>query len=184
LKYQTTDLEQQFKTSENGIKQTVDNILKSDDKLLLSLQKLASDLEPQYEDDDLITRIRELCARYIITLSLIGRQLLIMFRLIKHTVEGIRTRLDRIYLEALTTSENTNGREESQEVIDLQEELESLYSEILPVAQMSAEQQYLEPALREIAARDGHGHERSVKAFKYVCKNSMLSRSHFLTLHR
>jgi len=32
----------------------------------LSLQKLASDLDPgRPEDDDMITRIRELCARYI-----------------------------------------------------------------------------------------------------------------------
>jgi hypothetical protein len=58
------DLEQQVKTSEAGVKQTIDSILESDDKLLLSLQKLASDLDPgQSEDDDTITRIRELCAR-------------------------------------------------------------------------------------------------------------------------
>lgn len=48
------------------MKQTVDNILKSDDKLLLSLQKLASDLDPgQSGDGDIIARIRELCARYL-----------------------------------------------------------------------------------------------------------------------
>jgi hypothetical protein len=33
---------------------------------------------------------------------------------------------------------------------------------------MSAEQQYLEPALRTIAATNGQGQERSVKAVKYV----------------
>ena len=153
LKYQILDLEQQSKASESGVKQTVDGILKSDDKLLLSLQKLASDLDPGTSgDDDTIARIRELCAR-----------------LIKHTVEGIRTRLDRIYLDALKSSNTSNGhREDSQEVNDLKEELESLYSEILPVAQMSAEQQYLEPALRTIAATSGKGQERSVKAVKYV----------------
>lgn len=64
LKYQILDLEQQSKASEAGVKQTVDNILKSDDKLLLSLQKLASDLNPgQSGDDNTISRIRELCAR-------------------------------------------------------------------------------------------------------------------------
>jgi hypothetical protein len=90
-------------------------------------------------------------------------------RLIKHTVEGIRTRLDRIYLENLNLSTVQNGHDsDDQEVNDLQEELESLYSEILPVAQMSAEQQYLEPALRTIAATNGQGQERSVKAVKYV----------------
>jgi hypothetical protein len=88
-------------------------------------------------------------------------------RLIKHIVEGIRTKLDRIYLDALQNS--SNGEEsDSQETTDLQEELESLYSEILPVAQMSAEQQFLQPALRTIAATDGHGQERAAKAVKYV----------------
>jgi hypothetical protein len=46
----------------------VDNILKSDDKLLLSLQKLASDLDPgQSGDGDTIARIRDLCARYLVS---------------------------------------------------------------------------------------------------------------------
>ena len=90
-------------------------------------------------------------------------------RLIKHTVEGIRTRLDRIYLSNLNSSSAQDGHgSDEQEVNDLQEELESLYSEILPVAQMSAEQQYLEPALRILAATNGQGQERSVKAVKYV----------------
>jgi hypothetical protein len=153
LIYQTSDLAQQLKASEGNAKQTVDSILKSDDKLLLSLQKLASDLDPgQPEDDALVARIRELCARYI-----------------KHTVEGIRTRLDRIYLEALNQSTDTNGQSaDGQEAVDLQEELESLYSEILPVAQMSAEQQYLEPALKAIAATNGKGQQRAVKAVTYV----------------
>jgi hypothetical protein len=38
----------------------------------------------------------------------------------------------------------------------------------LPVAQMCAEQQYLQPALREISAKNGQGQDRSVKAVKYV----------------
>jgi hypothetical protein len=65
LKYQATDLEQQCKTSDSAIKQTIDGTLKSDDKLLSSLQKLAGDLDPGLpEDDGMISRIRELCAKY------------------------------------------------------------------------------------------------------------------------
>ncbi len=152
------------------MKQIVDNVLKSDDKLLLSLQKLASDLEPgESVDDGTMTRIRELCARYFLKLKLRIIQFLMTYRLIKYTVEGIRTRLDRIYLDNLNSSTTSNGHDsDPKEVNDLQEELESLYSEILPVAQMSAEQQYLEPALRTIAATNGQGQERSVKAVKYV----------------
>lgn len=88
--------------------------------------------------------------------------------MIKHTVEGIRTRLDRVYLEGLGGFDPCNGHAEDEEANDLQEELESLYTEILPVAQMSAEQQFLEPALKAIAANDGQGQERTVKAVKYV----------------
>ena len=85
-------------------------------------------------------------------------------------MEGIRTKLDRIYLDALNGStQSTDGHNAtSQDVSELQEELESLYAEILPVAQMSAEQQYLQPALREISAKNGQGQDRSVKAVKYV----------------
>jgi gamma-glutamyl:cysteine ligase YbdK (ATP-grasp superfamily) len=104
-------------------------------------------------------------------------QLLTPSRLIKHTVETIRTRLDRIYLDALKSSSASNGRDSNnQEVNNLQEELESLYSEIFPVAQMSAEQQFLEPALRTIAATNGQGQERSVKAVKYVSLHCLHSR--------
>lgn len=151
LLYQISDLEQQSKTTESDARQTVDSILKSDDKLLLSLQKLASDLDPgRPEDEATITRIRELCAR-----------------LIKHTVEGIRAKLDRVYLEALSNAPDDHGVDE-QEINGLQEEVESLYSEILSVAQMSAEQQYLEPALQTMKAANGQGQERSVKAVQYV----------------
>ncbi|TAQ87728.1 hypothetical protein B7494_g3962 [Chlorociboria aeruginascens] len=162
LKYQISDLEQQAKTSEATIKQTADSILRSDDKLLSSLQKLSSDLDPSNSDgDDTIPKIRELCAR-----------------LIKHTVEGVRTRLDRIYLESLIDSSTANGIAHDQDVTDLQEELESLYSEILPVAQMSAEQQYLEPALREVASKSGQGQDRSIKAVKYIhdCLDYLVSK--------
>ncbi|KAH6668824.1 hypothetical protein B0J14DRAFT_151280 [Halenospora varia] len=153
LAYQTSDLEQSSKASEAAAKQTVDGILRSDDKLLGSLQKLASDLDPiNSGDEELIARIRELCAR-----------------LIKHTVEGIRTKLDRIYLEALGAPGAVNGEDaESQESRELQEELESLYSEILPVAQMSTEQQFLQPALRTLADTTGKGQERATKAVKYI----------------
>ncbi|TVY80700.1 hypothetical protein LSUE1_G001664 [Lachnellula suecica] len=151
LTLQSAELEQQSKALEASIKQTVDGILRSDDKLLASLQKLASDLDPiQSDGDGVISRIRDLCAR-----------------LIKHTVEGIRTKLDRIYLDALQDSPSSN-EPQNQETTDLQEELESLYSEILPVAQMSAEQQFLQPALKAIAATDGQGQERSAKAVEYI----------------
>jgi predicted negative regulator of RcsB-dependent stress response len=82
-------------------------------------------------------------------------------------VEGIRTKLDRIYLEALSNAPKDNEAD-AQEIAELQEELESLYSEILPVAQMSTEQQFLEPALQTLKTTNGQGQERAVKAVQYV----------------
>jgi len=54
-----------------GLRKTASEILRVDDKLLLSLQKLASDLDPGYQEDDgTANRVRDLCARYILFLLL------------------------------------------------------------------------------------------------------------------
>ncbi|EEY16413.1 conserved hypothetical protein [Verticillium alfalfae VaMs.102] len=89
-------------------------------------------------------------------------------RVIKYTVEMTRTKLDRTYLEALESaprSEHTDAP--ASEVKALQEELESLYAEILPVAQMSVEQQYLEPALKSLSEKNGQSVGRSMAAISY-----------------
>ena len=92
-------------------------------------------------------------------------------RLIKYTVEGVRTHLDRVYLEAASNEGDSvdslmNG--DIAEITALQDELESLYTEILPVAQMSAEQQYLKPAIRLTATHKTQDRERSAKAINFV----------------
>lgn len=90
-------------------------------------------------------------------------------RLIKCTVEGVRTRLDRIYLETLEEKNSgSSSRVSPGEVSSLQEEVESLYSEILPVAQMSVEQQFLEPALKKVEAKNGQEQAKSKQATGYV----------------
>lgn len=102
-------------------------------------------------------------------------------RLIKITVETIRTKLDMAYLDSLTTAERS-GRAKpatSDEVEALQEEVESLYSEILPVAQMSVDQQHLEPAIESVTARGGQSLSRTAAALTYVRK-TRLSFSHKL----
>lgn len=86
-------------------------------------------------------------------------------------METLRTKLDRVYLESLTEA-GRGGQPvtaSEDEVNALQEEVESLYSEILPVAQMSVEQQHLEPALKPISSRSGHSLGRSAAATIYVC---------------
>ncbi len=113
---------------------------------------------------------------------------LIISRLIKITVETIRTRLDTTYLSALATaaqSHSPNSNADHDEVDALQAELESLYAEILPVAQMAVEQQHLDPALRSIAARSGQTLRKTASALAYVerCLDYLLSRINALHAH-
>ncbi|TLS29963.1 hypothetical protein PpBr36_02263 [Pyricularia pennisetigena] len=144
-----------------GLQQTIDGLLRSDDKLLASLQKLGWELEADDPNEqEGVVKARETCAR-----------------LIKYTVETLRTRLDRLYLEALeeehgkagSTADSQRRRQVPKEEIDeMQAELEELYTEILPVAQMSVEQQFLEPAVQSLAGRSASNLTRSVEALDYV----------------
>ncbi|KAK4098969.1 hypothetical protein N658DRAFT_202422 [Parathielavia hyrcaniae] len=155
------------KTTESGgtIQQTVETLFQSDDKLLSSLQKLACELETEDAQEQAdVAMLRETYAR-----------------LIKFTVEGVRTRLDRIYLESLElpVQSGSGSRVTADEVATLQAELESLYAEVLPVAQMSAEQQFLEPALKSLAAKNGQGLARSAQATSYIhdCLDYLIDRA-------
>ncbi|KAL1839406.1 hypothetical protein VTJ49DRAFT_1537 [Mycothermus thermophilus] len=158
------DLDQQTQGAGATIPKTVDTLLRADDKLLTSLQKLAWELETEdAEEKQDVAMLRETCAR-----------------LIKFTVEGVRTRLDRIFLEALETAARQGaGRVPPDEVTSLQGELESLYAEILPVTQMSAEQQFLEPALKSIADKNAQRQARSAQATNYIhdCLDYLIDRA-------
>lgn len=149
------DIESQTGTSDTTLAQHASEILRSDDKILASLNRLSGAL-PQGSSgaDEYSDRIKQLCAS-----------------LIKYTVEGVRVKLDRLYMEGLeghSGSLDYRTSEQSGEMAELKAELESLYSEIVPVAQMSAEQRYLQLALRSIAAQGGQGAERSKKIAEYV----------------
>lgn len=130
----------------------INDLLQSDDRLLASLQKLGQQLEEQ-ELHAGVERVRETCAR-----------------LIKHTVEMIRTKLDRTYLEAVESALVMTPAASTEDVKAIEAELEELYTEILPVAQMSAEQQFLEPTVRSMREQDASNLARSSEAMKYVSR--------------
>ncbi|ROT38141.1 hypothetical protein SODALDRAFT_379357 [Sodiomyces alkalinus F11] len=168
LSFRIADLEQQSKAADDDLNRTVDELLHSDDKLLSSLQKLGWELDSEDpEDKENVERLRETC-----------------MRLIKSIVETTRTKLDRLYLEALNTAPLDAGAS-MEDVTALQEEVESLYAEILPVAQMSVEQQYLEPALKSLSAKNGQSINRSAAAVVYInaCLEYLLGRVDRLTPH-
>ncbi|PNY26329.1 Uncharacterized protein TCAP_03735, partial [Tolypocladium capitatum] len=164
LGFRLSDLEQQGRDARPSLEEVVDGIFRSDDKLLSSLQKLGSELEqPDPDESQAVEKLREIC-----------------MRLIKITVETIRTKLDTAYLDSLTTAERSGGAKPatSDEVKALQEEVESLYSEILPVGQMSVDQQHLEPAIKSVTARGGQSLSRTSAALTYVndCLDYLLDR--------
>ncbi|OAA53733.1 hypothetical protein ISF_08672 [Cordyceps fumosorosea ARSEF 2679] len=147
---------------------SLDPILRSDDALLASLHKLGWELsEPDPEEAKSTDKLRETC-----------------LRLIKITVETIRTRLDTTYLTTLAAAQQAPDytTADPDDVDALQAELESLYAEVLPVAQMSVEQQHLEPALAGVAARTGRGLRKTTSSLAYAdrCLDHLLSRANAL----
>lgn len=137
----------------------IGEVFRSDDKLLSSLQKLGWELETEDpEETKGVETLRDICAR-----------------LIKYTVEYVRTKLDRSYLEGLESyvEPDATNHATKDEVHALQDELESLYTEILPVAQMSVEQQWLEPSLRSLSAKNGQSLGRSAEALSYVSRRTL-----------
>ncbi|CAN8097332.1 unnamed protein product [Discula destructiva] len=165
LDYRLTELEQQSKDAQDNMANTVDDMLHSDDKLLSSLQKLGGELDTEDpEETESVSKLRDICAR-----------------LIKFNVECIRTKLDRIYLDSLEpfSTSGDNNRAVQEDVQAQQEELEELYSEILPVSQMSVEQQWLEPSLRSLSSKNGNKLNRSVEALRYIldCLDYLLDRT-------
>lgn len=163
-------MEQQAAMTTESVHEVIEEALRSDDKLLSSLQKLGWELDPEDpEETQNVATLRECCMRYLLNHPLSFAMHLTAHRVIKYTVEVTRTKLDRTYLEALESaprSEHTDAP--AGEVKALQEELESLYTEILPVAQMSVEQQYLEPALKSLSDKNGQSVSRSMAAISYV----------------
>lgn len=172
IMFRVSDLEQQTVDFKTQSETAVANVLRSDDKLLWSLQKLGKELQQQDPDEARgVDKLRDICLRLVTYLyDLRTVTLNRPVSLIKCTVEHERTKLDRIYVESLASSHRTGqlSTVSEHDVQTLTEEVESLYSEILPVAQMSVEQQYLEPALRSIASNSGRGTEQAVAAVKYV----------------
>ncbi|KAL0472809.1 hypothetical protein QR685DRAFT_515128 [Neurospora intermedia] len=167
------ELEAQNEDRKADVEALVDGMFHSDDHVLSSLQKLGDQLSRSYSgedaskaEEDMVKSLRDICAR-----------------MIKFHVEGIRTRLDRIYLETLHAAVESRAGDHGstvtvEDVAAVQRELEELYTEILPVGQMSIEHQFLRPALDDLAAKNGLRLEQSTQAAHYIdeCLDYLLDR--------
>ena len=95
----------------------------------------------------------------------------------------MRCKLDRTYLEALTSASLSPSATHAtpEDVQAVQDEVDSLYAEILPVVQMSVENQYLNPAIRRVTSKNAQTLDHSSGAVDYV---SFLSSPWSPTWHR
>lgn len=111
---------------------TVAESLQKDDRILAEINRLAGELEVSGVDDEQqITRSSMLCEI-----------------LSTYLVDEIRCRLDRIYLETKQSPTKFSGTCSENEIdleSSLKAELDSLYSEITAVAQMSASLEFGNP---------------------------------------
>ena len=92
--------------------------------------------------------------------------------LVEYTAEELCCRLDRLYLDAIRTSDLNSDNlliNKDEAMATLEENLESLYLEIDVLAQMSTNQQFNEPILRELQKQRGHERNVSHNILKYVC---------------
>ena len=66
VQLRVSEVEQQRNGQPESIRQTIDAVLRSDDRLLTSLQKLGWELETEDpEEKDMVSVLRESCARSV-----------------------------------------------------------------------------------------------------------------------
>lgn len=92
--------------------------------------------------------------------------------LVEYAADEVYCRLDRLYLDIVQTSNLTSDDmriNKDGAVATLEENLESLYFEIDILAQMSTNQQFNVPILREIQNQRGQERNASHRILRYVC---------------
>ncbi|KAK2807047.1 hypothetical protein FQN50_005621 [Emmonsiellopsis sp. PD_5] len=128
--------------------------LKDDDRSLQSMEKIASSVQVNGEDEDLSARATDLTAK-----------------LAGYLVEEIHSRLDRIYLETTRSRLGSAGADEKVDeagLASLNEEISSLYSEIEILAEMTMQQQFKVPILRALQNRSTEAHSSSQQQLEEV----------------
>ncbi|EEH40135.2 hypothetical protein PAAG_08984 [Paracoccidioides lutzii Pb01] len=112
--------------------------LKDDDRSMLGLEKIASTVQIDGDDKELSRRATQLTAK-----------------LAGYLAEEIHSRLDRLYLEAIHNGASgaDQGEDKNTQLATFQEEINSLYSEIEILSEMTTQQQFKVPILRALQSR-------------------------------
>ncbi|GKZ22813.1 hypothetical protein AbraCBS73388_008989 [Aspergillus brasiliensis] len=110
---------------------------KEDDRLIANLERLASGIETSEQDENSAKLASERCTA------------------LAQCVAGeIKCRLDRLYLESIQAGlmkTRTEPTPENEPLAALEEELESLYTEIEILAELSTKQQFADPIIGELS---------------------------------
>ncbi|QGA17965.1 hypothetical protein EYB26_005642 [Talaromyces marneffei] len=134
------EYQQQKQTERKHLLQRASSKLVKDDEILSKAERILADSESTEADGKLEKRALDL-------ISVLSRL----------SSEEIRCRLDRLYLENLLSDGEVGTDIENQETkIALEEDLESLYSEIEVLAEMSARQEFGQPILGELRKNKQH----------------------------
>ncbi|EGC41893.1 conserved hypothetical protein [Histoplasma capsulatum var. duboisii H88] len=125
--------------------------LKDDSQSLQSLEKIASIIQIDTADKELSARATELTAK-----------------LSRYLVEEVHSRLDRVYIEYLQS--NAPGIDEGDEeaLATLQEEINSLYSEIEILSEMTTQQEFKVPILRALQSSGAEARSTSQQQLERV----------------
>lgn len=151
--------EQQLRSANATLTASVTETLKGDDRLLDRLQGLAGNLQP---DDG--------PSRDVIT----ERTKKLSVKLENFLAEEIRCRLDRTFLERGLDASDPSVHGHKQDGDDslerfVEEDLDSLYSEIQAVAHMSVQQSFVVPIMAELEHKQRLNQEHSDAVLDHVC---------------
>ncbi|KAI9723423.1 MAG: hypothetical protein M1812_001307 [Candelaria pacifica] len=136
IRSQLAVLQQRITSSNTALSPSVTELLRKDDKILCGLENLTSKNNIPQHQGEKAKMVEHLCSK-LSTLK----------------AEALQCHLDCIYLEERPSPETMTGHnstDDQAELLSLQEELDSLYSEIGPVAEMAVQQEFLEPIVHAI----------------------------------
>ncbi|OJD09801.1 hypothetical protein AJ78_08919 [Emergomyces pasteurianus Ep9510] len=125
--------------------------LKDDDRSMQSLEKLASTIHIDTNDRELTARATDLTGK-----------------LAKYLAEDVHTRLDRLYLESLRNSSSGPEEDEEEALATLQEEINSLYSEIEILSEMTSQLEFRVPILHALRSRGTEAHSTSQQQLEHI----------------
>lgn len=148
------EYQQQNQAERKYLLQSISSKLVDDDEILSEAERIIADSESTEADGQLEKRALDL-------ISILSRL----------NAEEIRCRLDRLYLEGLLSDGEVlaDASENKDAKIALEQDLESLYSDIEVLSEISARQEFGQPILGELRRNKQHSAHSLEENLDSVC---------------